>query len=55
MKAQSVDVSIPVGLSYEYSNFVLDARYNFGVTKVFENSDTKNSVFQFTLGYKFEL
>lgn len=55
MKAKSVDFSIPVGLSYEYSNFVLDARYNFGVTKVFENSDTKNSVFQFTLGYKFEL
>lgn len=55
MKAKSVDLSIPVGLSYEYRNLVLDARYNFGVTKVFENSDTKNSVFQFTLGYKFEL
>ena len=31
IKAQSVDVSIPVGLSYEYSNFQLDARYNWGV------------------------
>lgn len=49
------DFSIPVGLSYEFSNFVVDARYNFGVTKVMENFDSKNSVFQFTLGYKFDL
>lgn len=49
------DFSIPVGLSYEFSNFVIDARYNFGVTKVMENFDSKNSVFQFTLGYKFDL
>lgn len=32
--AESFDFSIPVGLSYEYSNVVFDARYNFGVTKV---------------------
>lgn len=53
--AKSVDLSIPVGLSYEYSNFVIDGRYNWGVTKVFNNSDPKNSVFQFTVGYKFNL
>jgi hypothetical protein len=53
--AKSVDFSIPVGLSYEYKNVVLDARYNWGLTKVFDNRDYKNSVFQFTLGYKFEL
>lgn len=53
--AKSFDFSIPVGLSYEYENVVLDARYNYGVTKVFNHSDEKNSVFQFTLGYKFEL
>lgn len=52
---KSVDFSIPVGLSYEYSNFVFDARYNFGVTKVADDADSKNSVFQFTLGYKFAL
>ena len=50
-KAQSVDVSIPVGLSYEYNNFQLDARYNWGVSKAFKLSDAKNSVFQITLGY----
>ena len=56
IKAQSVDVSIPVGLSYEYSNFQLDARYNWGVvSKALKWSDAKNSVFQITLGYKFDL
>ena len=55
VKAQSVDVSIPVGLSYEYNNFLLDARYNWGVSKAFKLSDAKNSVFQITLGYKFDL
>ena len=55
VKAKSVDFSIPVGLSYEYNNFQLDARYNWGLTKVFENYKNKNSVFQITLGYKFDL
>lgn len=55
IKAQSVDVSIPVGLSYEYSNFQLDARYNWGVSKALKWSDAKNCVFQITLGYKFDL
>ena len=55
LEAKSVDFSIPVGLSYEYNNFQLDARYNWGLSKVFENTDVKNSVFQITLGYKFDL
>ena len=54
-----VQLSIPIGLSYEYANFVLDARYNWGLTNTFknDNSDKKshNSVFMFTLGYKFAL
>ena len=50
---KSFDLSIPVGVSYEYQNFVLDARYNFGMTKVFEDGDSKNSVISITLGYKF--
>ena len=52
---KSFDFSIPVGISYEYSNVVLDARYNWGLTKVVDGSDSKNSVFQITLGYKFDL
>lgn len=53
--AKGFDFSIPVGVSYEYSNVVLDARYNWGLTKVADYSDSKNSVFQITLGYKFAL
>lgn len=51
----SFDFSFPIGLSYEYKNFVAEARYNFGVTKVAKNFNDKNSVFQFTFGYKFKL
>lgn len=49
------DLAIPVGVSYQYQNIVLDARYNWGVTKVSDDGDSKNSVFQITLGYKFAL
>ncbi len=61
---KSFDFSIPVGISYEYANFVLDARYNIGLTKVYDDvnisgikisNDSKNSVFQLTIGYKFVL
>ena len=54
-----LDISIPVGLSYEFHNFVLDARYNLGVTKMFDmdkiDLNSKNLAFQLTLGYKFTL
>ena len=53
--AKTVDLSIPIGLSYEFSNFVIDGRYNWGLTKVAKDSDCKNSVFQITLGYKLPL
>ena len=52
---KTFDLSIPVGLSYEYKDFVLDGRYNFGVTNIAKGVNTKNSVFQFTLGYKLPL
>lgn len=55
LDAKTFDFSIPVGVSYEYRNFVLDARYNWGLTKVYSYTDAKNSVFQITLGYKFAL
>ena len=55
--AKSVDLSIPIGISYQYDNFVIDGRYNWGLTTVFDNQNdnTHNSVFQFTVGYKFHL
>lgn len=52
---QSFDLSLPIGVSYEISNFVIDGRYNFGLSKVFEGADPKHSVFQITLGYKFAM
>ena len=56
-KVKSFNMSIPVGISYEYAGFCLDARYNIGVTNVFDSEgfDAKSSVFQLTLGYKFKL
>ena len=52
----SFNFSIPVGLSYEYQNFVLDARYNIGVTKIYKDTDQgRNSTISISLGYKFAL
>ena len=52
----SFNFSIPVGLSYEISNFVIDARYNIGVTTLVKDADFgRNSTFSFTIGYKFAL
>ena len=53
---KSFNFSIPVGLSYEISDFVIDARYNIGVTTLVKEADQgRNSTFTFTLGYKFAL
>lgn len=52
---KTFDFSIPVGVSYEYQNIVLDARYNIGVSKIADGDAGRNSVFQLTLGYKFKL
>ena len=68
---KTFDLAIPVGLSYE-TNFglVIDARYNIGVTKVYDadylarqygNLDafgdlsSRNCVAQLTIGYKLKL
>ena len=55
--SKTFDLSIPLGLSYEYEKAVFDLRYNLGVTKVNKEGDnsSKNSVIQFTVGYKFAL
>ena len=53
---KTFDLSIPLGMSYEYQNLVFDARYNIGCTKVFKHSDEGyNNVIQITVGYKFAL
>ncbi len=49
-------VAIPIGISYEYMNVVLDARYHFPLTKAFDSGvDGKVKGFTVTVGYKFDL
>ena len=57
--AEKFNFAIPVGISYEFNNFVIDARYNFAVSpenKV-RNDDNRwrSDLMQLTLGYKFTL
>ena len=58
-ETKSIDVSLGFGASYNFAeNFMFGARYNLGLTRVQEDlspgeSESKNSVFQISLGYKF--
>ena len=49
--------SIPVGISYEYENVMLTARYNIGLSKVYNHDlgDSKNRIITVSVGYKFNL
>ena len=56
-----IDISIPVGISYEWSNHLfVDARYNIGLSnvtkeKTYEDKDLKNAYLQLSVGYKIKL
>ncbi len=56
---KTFDLAIPIGLSYEYRHFVIDARYTIGATEIFHKDkidlDSKNLTFQLSLAYKFNL
>lgn len=55
---RTLDVSIPIGLSYEYSNVVLDARYHLGLTRLYKEDGypkEKNRLITISVGYKFNL
>ncbi len=62
---KTMNISIPVGLSYEISDFVIDARCNFSVTRANKKDESlgipffghseRSDLIQITLGYKFEL
>ena len=49
--------AIPVGISYEYENVMLMARYNFGLSNVYNHDlgDSKNKIITVSVGYKFNL
>jgi opacity protein-like surface antigen len=52
-----VTLSIPIGLSYDYRNFELDVRYNFGLTSVYKGDvdNAYNRSFMLTLSYGIDL
>ena len=50
---QTIEISVPIGVSYDISDFVIDARYNLGISKLNkDNGSVRNSIIQFTVGYK---
>lgn len=59
---ESFNLSLPVGVSYEYQNFIVDVRYNIGLTDMLKDSGTsytsgsvRNNTLAITLGYKINL
>ena len=55
---EKLNISIPIGVSYEISDFVIDLRYNLGLNKTNKadnGSKARSDLFQVTLGYKFAL
>ena len=54
---KSFVAAMPIGASYEYKNFQLDARYIIGLTDANEctGDNDRHNLFQLTLGYKFKL
>ncbi len=52
---RKVDISIPIGVSYEFNDFVVDVRFNLGLTEVADLVKSKNRVFQITFGYQIDL
>lgn len=56
IKIKKFELSIPIGLSYEYECFVIDARYMLGVVNIVDSPDTTwNRGVQITAGLKFNL
>lgn len=56
----SFQFQIPLGLSYEYKNFIIDGRVGIPVTKAFKDvptfyEDAMNTTGQITVGYNFSL
>lgn len=54
----TVNFSLPIGISYEYRNIMLEARYTFGLSNPFKAETGLNSKYQvitFTVGYGIDL
>ena len=64
LEARDIDISMPIGMSFAFDKFVVDARYSLSLNKALrgenhyynlDNADLHNSVFALTLGYRFRL
>lgn len=56
--AKTFDLAIPIGLSYEYMNVIVDARYNLGLTRIspiLGSSSPKNNAITINAAYRFTL
>lgn len=56
--AKTFDLAIPIGLSYEYMNVIIDARYNLGLTRICSNLGSyspKNNAICISAAYRFTL
>ena len=54
----NIDLAIPFGISYEYQNVILDARYMLGVSKLYKSSvdlDGNNRALLLSVEYKFDI
>ncbi len=51
------DLSIPFGISYEFSGIMIEARYCGGIIPIYGHAPgtDRNSVLQFSVGYNFKL
>lgn len=51
------DWAIPVGVSYEFENVIIDARYVIGLSRIYQSDllKSRNSTVQFTVGYRLPL
>ena len=54
-----VNLSLPVGISYEYRHVAIDFRYHIGLTHVYKDQDqydlSHGKTVMLTLGYGFDL
>ncbi len=51
-REKTFSFAIPLGMSYYTKHWVWDARYNWGLTNVYEYYNFKSRVFQVSVGYK---
>lgn len=50
--AKKISFGIPIGISYDFKHFSINAQYFFGLSNVYNNFNYKNRGVKFTIGYK---